>query len=33
VLRIDPMAIAQPLRTPARDIGAVLFAGDQRLFL
>jgi hypothetical protein len=27
------MAIAQPLRTATRDIGAILFAGDQRLFL
>ena len=33
VLRIDAMAIAQPLRTATRDIGAILFAGDQRLFL
>src|SRR3954453_8024160 len=33
VLRIDAMAIAQPLRTATRDIGAILFTGDQGLFL
>ena len=31
--RIDPMAILQPLPAPARDVGATLLGGEQRLFL
>jgi hypothetical protein len=31
--RVDARPVFQPLRAPSRDIGAVPFAGDQRLFL
>jgi hypothetical protein len=30
---IDPVLVLNPLRPPARDIGAILFSCDQRLFL
>jgi hypothetical protein len=29
---VDRRLIVCPLRTPSRDIGAILLAGDQRLF-
>jgi hypothetical protein len=31
--RIDAVLIRLPLRATARDIGPILFGGDQRLFL
>lgn len=31
--RIDPVLIQNPLRPSARNIGTILLAGDQRLFL
>ena len=30
---VDPTLIQNPLRPPARDIGAILLGCDQRLFL
>ena len=31
-LRVDPVLILRPLRSPARDVGTIVLAGDHGFF-